>query len=193
MSNTDQRAQVQVTLNLTVSEVQAFVAAAVERAIAEGVSEEDARETYTAENLGACAVMLIDPGMSPPGSQIEDSSSEVTWDTPDDASDCVAVSAVSELDTWALTICEIAGIDVLEVAEGSSAGRWEWRLPDGKASEASFQTKEQAADDAVARRFPREDWRWEVNEDYTSRSYKDWVQYSAEQARDDLTTGASPA
>ncbi len=84
MSNTDPRAQVQVTLHLTVNDVQAFVAAAVERAIAEGVSEEDAGKTYTSENLGACAVMLIDPGMSPPGSQIEDSSSEVTWDVPED-------------------------------------------------------------------------------------------------------------
>lgn len=87
MSNADARAQIELTLHLTVSDARAFVAAAVERAVAEGVGEEDARATYTAENLGACAAMLLDPGVSPPGSQIEGSSSGVTWDGPEDDAD----------------------------------------------------------------------------------------------------------
>jgi hypothetical protein len=68
---------VAVTINLFVHDVRTFVRAARIRAIAEGVDPEDARKTYRATNLGACAGMLIDPGTSPPGSEITDTSTEV--------------------------------------------------------------------------------------------------------------------
>lgn len=70
------RTAVTLTMYLNVHDPEAFAKAAQERAIAEGVDPADAAETYTTDNLGACAVMLIDPGMSPPGSEILDTETD---------------------------------------------------------------------------------------------------------------------
>ena len=78
------KASIEVTLSMSIHDAEAFAAAAVARAIKDGVDEQDARATYTPDDLRACAVMLLDPGVSPDGSQIEDSSAVVTWDAADD-------------------------------------------------------------------------------------------------------------
>lgn len=65
-----------VTIEVEIYDPEAFVAAAVKRAIAEGADEQDARKTYTADDLNACAQMLLDPGVGPPGSSIIESSVE---------------------------------------------------------------------------------------------------------------------
>ena len=67
---------VDVTISLRIHDVRAFVKAARKQAIAEGIDPEEARTTYKATDLGACAVMLLDPGTSPSGSEILESSSE---------------------------------------------------------------------------------------------------------------------
>jgi len=66
--------QVDVTLHLRVYDPYKFAAAAVAQAIKDGVDPEEAASTYTEDNLTGCARMIFDPGQSPPGCQIEDSS-----------------------------------------------------------------------------------------------------------------------
>lgn len=56
------RVGIHFTLDCVVHDVRAFVKAARARAIEEGVDPADARETYSARDLAACAVMLLDPG-----------------------------------------------------------------------------------------------------------------------------------
>lgn len=68
--------ELNVTLWLRVHDKKAFVAAARARAIADGERPAEARRNYTASNLRACALALLDPGLSPPGSEILDSSAE---------------------------------------------------------------------------------------------------------------------
>lgn len=70
---------VTVSLYLRVHDVRTFVRAAQFRAIAEGFVKtlKEAREAgYSARDLGACALMLLDPGKSPPGCKIVDSSTD---------------------------------------------------------------------------------------------------------------------
>ena len=71
-----EKRSVSVTLYLTVDDAEAFAQAAVARAIEEGVDADDAASTYTADALTDCARMLFDPGISPPGCEILDSSAE---------------------------------------------------------------------------------------------------------------------
>lgn len=69
---------ISVTVTLTVRNVRRFVRAAQDRAVADGVAEnrKAARMDYHVHDLCACAQMLIDPGMSPPGCEIEFSTAE---------------------------------------------------------------------------------------------------------------------
>lgn len=66
---------VTVTLDLHVWDVAEFRAAAVARALADGLSLEEAN-SYLASPLSDCAVMLVDPGTGPAGSDILGSSAE---------------------------------------------------------------------------------------------------------------------
>ncbi len=66
---------VTVTLDLRVWDETAFRAAAVERALADGLNVEEANSVL-ARSLSDCAVMLIDPSMGPAGSDILGSSAE---------------------------------------------------------------------------------------------------------------------
>lgn len=70
------RPMIEVSLLLTVHDPEAFAAAARKQAVADGITPEDAAEEYTADNLRACAQMLFDPGISPPGCSIEYSHAE---------------------------------------------------------------------------------------------------------------------
>lgn len=69
---------VSITLHLTVHDSKEFRQAAHDRALTDGLDAETAQTFLNAEatSLGECAVMLFDPGMSPPGCSIEDSSHE---------------------------------------------------------------------------------------------------------------------
>lgn len=61
-----------------VDDVRAFVRAARERARSEdcGIGDSELLRTYSARNLDACAVMMLDPGWLP-GCSIHDSTAEV--------------------------------------------------------------------------------------------------------------------
>ncbi|MBQ4855674.1 hypothetical protein IMW82_13430 [Rhodanobacter sp. B2A1Ga4] len=67
--------QVAVTIFLDVNNPDDFRRAAHDRAIADGLGDEEASSYLEAEetSLGQCAVMLLDPGTSPNGSSIIDS------------------------------------------------------------------------------------------------------------------------
>lgn len=69
---------VAVTLHLTIHDAKDFRQAAYERALEDGLDEDDAKTFLDPEgkHLGECAVMLFDPGMSPQGCSIVDSSTE---------------------------------------------------------------------------------------------------------------------
>ncbi|AGG89079.1 MULTISPECIES: hypothetical protein [Pseudomonadota] len=65
-----------VTIFFELNDEKAFRQAACDRARADDLGEEEARSYLDAEEttIGACAIMLFDPGMSPPGCSIVDSS-----------------------------------------------------------------------------------------------------------------------
>jgi hypothetical protein len=67
--------QVAVTIFLDVNDADEFRRAARDRAIADNLGDEEASSYLDAEetSLGQCAVMLLDPGISPNGSSIIDS------------------------------------------------------------------------------------------------------------------------
>jgi len=67
---------VRVTLDVDVYDEDAFRSAAHARAIEDG--DDDARRFLDAEETGLdeCAQMLLDPGIGPPGSSIEQSTCE---------------------------------------------------------------------------------------------------------------------
>ena len=67
---------IEVSVYLRVHDPKRFVAAAQYRAVEEGVDPDDAVDTYNEDDLGACARMLFDPGVSPPGCEILDSTAE---------------------------------------------------------------------------------------------------------------------
>ena len=69
---------VSVTIYLTVHDEEEFRSEARDRALRDGLSieEADAFKCDERTSLGECARMLIDPGLSPAGSQIEDSTAE---------------------------------------------------------------------------------------------------------------------
>ncbi len=65
-----------LSINLDITDEEAFRQAAHDKALEEGLSPEEAT-AYLEDggmSIGACAVMLLDPCISPPGSQIHDSS-----------------------------------------------------------------------------------------------------------------------
>ncbi|ODT91257.1 MAG: hypothetical protein ABS82_15285 [Rhodanobacter sp. SCN 67-45] len=66
---------VTLTLDLRVWDAAEFRAAAVARALADGLGVEEAN-SFLARPLSDCAVMLIDPGTGPAGSDILGSSAE---------------------------------------------------------------------------------------------------------------------
>lgn len=66
----------QLTIYFNVYDADLFAQAARERAISEGMTAEEAEDTYTADTLRNCAQMLFDPGMSPGGSEILDCTCE---------------------------------------------------------------------------------------------------------------------
>jgi len=63
-------------ISLRIIDVPSLVAAAVARAIEEGIDEEEAREDYDADNLDRCLVMLLDPSTLA-GCEIHGSTAEV--------------------------------------------------------------------------------------------------------------------
>lgn len=67
-----------LTMSVRVHDAAAFVHAARERAITEKACKNwrEASREYSASKLGACAVMLLDPGISPPGAEILESNTE---------------------------------------------------------------------------------------------------------------------
>jgi len=69
--------QVDVTIAITVDDEAAFRRAAHDRAVADELGQEEA-ETYLNADLttvGECAIMLLDPGVSPNGCSILESTS----------------------------------------------------------------------------------------------------------------------
>lgn len=75
-----------MTLSLRIWDVDAFVRAAQERALEEGLDTDDVVTTYTRDDLNACIVMLFDPGSGPAGCEITYSESETDelLDEPDE-------------------------------------------------------------------------------------------------------------
>lgn len=71
------RSSVSVTIDLDVHDPAAFRRVAYNRALQDGLGEEQAKEYLDREtmSLGACAIMILDPGESPDGADIENSSS----------------------------------------------------------------------------------------------------------------------
>lgn len=72
------RQAISVTLHVTVSDERALRAAAVANLIKDGMAPKGAREyrSKAKYSAGDCLRVLLDPGISPPGCQIEDSSAE---------------------------------------------------------------------------------------------------------------------
>jgi hypothetical protein len=69
---------VTVAIDIEVFDEKVFRQKAKERALEDGLSEEDAAGYLDEEcqNIGACAQMLFDPGISPDGCEIIQSSAE---------------------------------------------------------------------------------------------------------------------
>ncbi|MEY2117322.1 hypothetical protein [Rhodanobacter sp. FW106-PBR-R2A-1-13] len=67
-----------ITLFFQLHDEQAFRQAAHERALTDGLNAEEALSYLDPEKstVGACAIMLFDPGVSPPGCSITDSSTD---------------------------------------------------------------------------------------------------------------------
>lgn len=66
-----------VSLELTITDEKAFRQAAQDRAEEEGCGEDSAAYGPGGSmSLGECAIMLIDPGVSPAGSEIQQSWTE---------------------------------------------------------------------------------------------------------------------
>jgi hypothetical protein len=74
----ESRSSVSVTIELDVHDPTAFRRVAYNRALEDGLEEEQAKEYLDREkmSLGACAIMILDPGVSPDGADIENSSSD---------------------------------------------------------------------------------------------------------------------
>lgn len=70
------RDQVTVSITIEIHDPEAFAMAALQRARDDGLDDADLESTYSPDNLSACAIMLFDPGVSPPGCSIQDSSAE---------------------------------------------------------------------------------------------------------------------
>lgn len=72
--------QVCISICLTVHDEPIFREAARDRALADGLDDETANAYLDGEahSLGQCAIMLLDPGTSPKGCQINDST--VDWE-----------------------------------------------------------------------------------------------------------------
>lgn len=68
----------QVTLFWKASSLKDLRRAAHDRAIKDGLGEEEARE-YLKESADTCALMLLDPGASPEGLEIEESTTGSAW------------------------------------------------------------------------------------------------------------------
>lgn len=66
----------QVTIEVQVSDAGELRRAALERALADGITASDWRKTRRERGPGADLVMLLDPGISPPGTEIMDSTAE---------------------------------------------------------------------------------------------------------------------
>jgi hypothetical protein len=62
------------TLHVRIDDRKAFARAAVKQAVADGIDEDAAR--VSSRDLGWCATMLFDPGTSPDGCTLLDSSTE---------------------------------------------------------------------------------------------------------------------
>lgn len=71
-------ANVSVTIELNVHDPAAFRQVAYNRALKDGLDEEQAKEYLDPEkmSIGACGIMILDPGASPDGADIENSSSD---------------------------------------------------------------------------------------------------------------------
>jgi hypothetical protein len=65
-----------VTITCTLTDRRALYAAALDRALADGIDAKAARKLLR-HDPGACARYLLDPGQSPPGLAIEDSAADV--------------------------------------------------------------------------------------------------------------------
>ncbi|MGH8159259.1 MAG: hypothetical protein ACREPQ_14155 [Rhodanobacter sp.] len=67
-----------VTLLIEIGDEVAFRQAAHDRALTDNLCDDEAATYLDIEetSLGQCAVMLLDPGVSPPGCSIVDSSTE---------------------------------------------------------------------------------------------------------------------
>lgn len=70
------REYVTVHIDIEIYDPEAFAEAAVARAIQDGVDPDEAAETYTIDDLPACAQMLLDPGTIGHGASILNSSAE---------------------------------------------------------------------------------------------------------------------
>ena len=65
-----------VTIEIEVDDAEVFAARARRQAIDEGWGRDEAALQFSAENLGACAQMIFDPGRSPDGCTIESCDAE---------------------------------------------------------------------------------------------------------------------
>ncbi|MEY2161399.1 hypothetical protein [Rhodanobacter sp. FW106-PBR-LB-2-11] len=67
--------QIEVTIAITVDDEAVFRRAAHDRALADQLGQEEAVSYLSADltSVGQCAIMLLDPGVSPKGCSILDS------------------------------------------------------------------------------------------------------------------------
>lgn len=80
-----------------------------------------------------------------------------------------------EIDNWAVSVCDMAGIDLVEAQEPEILGRWDWLDRNGNASECSLETKQAAAVNALESLYPKADWQRCVAEGQTQYGYQQWI------------------
>lgn len=62
---------ISVTIHISVHDEEAFRNAAMTQALEDGLSEVEATAYLSSHSLEECAVMILDPGLSPDGCSIE--------------------------------------------------------------------------------------------------------------------------
>lgn len=86
---------------------------------------------------------------------------------------------------WAIDMCRLAKIDLVEAQEEEIKGRWDWLDRHGNASDCSLETEEAAAEDAIETLYPKDDWKYEVENGDTRLGYQDWVESKIHSDLDD--------
>lgn len=88
-------------------------------------------------------------------------------------------------------LCERAGITLVQATEPEVVGRWDWGDEHGNASDMSLLSEREAALQGLEAKYG-EDWRYEVANGDTRRSFLDHVESELEQVEHELSEGMKP-